>query len=55
MTDLLGRLEGVKKSGDGWTAQCPAHPDQINSLKVDHRDGAWLLKCHAGCSQDAVI
>ena len=25
MTDLLVRLLGVSRSGDGWTARCPAH------------------------------
>jgi hypothetical protein len=49
MTDLLALLEDVCRSGDGWTARCPAHPDRHNSLSVHHRDGRWLLKCHAGC------
>jgi hypothetical protein len=25
MTDLLAQLKGVARSGDGWTARCPAH------------------------------
>jgi hypothetical protein len=49
MTDILNRLRGVRKAGDGWTAQCPAHDDKRNSLSAHHRDGKWLLKCHAGC------
>jgi putative DNA primase/helicase len=48
MTDLLARLTGVEPSGDGWTARCPAHEDRHNSLSVHHRDGHWLVKCHAG-------
>ena len=49
MIDILQRLTGVRKAGQGWTAQCPAHHDTRNSLSVQYRDGKWLLKCHAGC------
>ncbi len=49
MTDILERFEGVRQSGAGWTARCPAHNDKQNSLSIHHRDGKWLLKCHAGC------
>jgi hypothetical protein len=54
MTDLLARLKGVEPSGDGWTARCPAHEDRHNSLSVHHRDGRWLVKCHAGCNWRAI-
>jgi putative DNA primase/helicase len=47
--DVLHRLKSVRKSGDGWTAKCPAHNDKQSSLSVARRDGKWLLKCHAGC------
>ena len=46
MTDLLARLKGVVLSGNGWTARCPTHDD--------HRDGRWLVKCHAGCCLQAI-
>jgi len=55
MVDILARLTGVRQSGKGWTTKCPAHEDAQNSLSVDHRDGKWLLKCHAGCSWDTVV
>ena len=55
MTDLLARLKGVARSGEGWTARCPAHDDQHNSLSIDHRDGRWLIYCHAGCGFQAII
>ena len=55
MTDLLARLVGVSRSGDGWTARCPAHDDRHNSLSIHHRDGRWLLKCHAGCEWQEII
>jgi putative DNA primase/helicase len=55
MVDLVGRLKAVRRSGKGWTARCPAHDDEQNSLSVHHRGGKWLLKCHAGCTFDAVV
>jgi hypothetical protein len=55
MTDLLPLLKGVGRSGDGWTARCPAHDDGHSSLTIHHRDGRWLVKCHAGCKWQAII
>ena len=56
MLDLLDRLSGVRQSGAGWTARCPAHEDRRASLSVGRgEDGRWLLKCHAGCTFDAVV
>jgi putative DNA primase/helicase len=55
MVDLLARLTGVCRSGDGWTARCPAHDDQHNSLSIRQRDGHWLLTCRAGCGCQAII
>jgi hypothetical protein len=55
MVDILARLKGVRQSGKGWTAKCPAHEDRQNSLSIHHRDGKWLLKCHAGCDFDAIV
>ena len=53
--DILARLRGVRRSGEGWTAKCPAHEDNQNSLSIHHRNGKWLLKCHAGCDWKAII
>ena len=55
MTDLLAHLSGVSPSGEGWNARCPAHDDQHQSLSVHHRDGKWLIKCHAGCAWEQII
>jgi hypothetical protein len=55
MIDLLAKLKGVARSGDGWTAHCPAHNDRHNSLSVHRRDGRWLLKCHAGCEWRSIV
>ncbi len=48
--DVLARLENVKRQGAGWTAKCPAHEDNKNSLSVGQsEDGKILLHCFAGC------
>ncbi|MDG4591288.1 MAG: DUF927 domain-containing protein [Defluviicoccus sp.] len=55
VADVLGRLEGVRRSGDGWAAKCPAHPDRHASLSVSEGDnGRPLLHCHAGCTFEAI-
>lgn len=45
-----GRLRG-----DSLTTHCPAHDDGRTSLSVTGNGGRLLVKCHAGCSQEAVI
>ena len=56
LDDPLDRLEGVRPSGEGWVARCPAHDDRRTSLSVGHGDdGRWLLHCHAGCTVDDVV
>src|SRR5436190_8844752 len=55
-TALLDRLEGVRRSGQGWAARCPAHEDKNASLSVSEgRDGEVLVKCHAGCEVGEVV
>jgi hypothetical protein len=39
----------------GGLVHCPAHDDGTPSLSVVGRDGRVLVRCHAGCSQAAVI
>jgi len=53
--DVLPKLENKKRSGAGWTAKCPAHDDERNSLSVNERDGRVLLHCHAGCTFPDII
>jgi hypothetical protein len=53
--ELLSRLRGVKRNGEGWQALCPAHEDRNPSLSVkDGSTGGVLLHCFAGCSRDSV-
>ena len=52
---LLERLSGVRRSGDGWKALCPAHPDRNPSLSVILRGPKILLHCYVGCSLEQVL
>jgi putative DNA primase/helicase len=51
---VLARLHGVRPSGAGWKALCPAHADKGPSLSVSEKAGKILLHCFAGCSAEAV-
>jgi 5S rRNA maturation endonuclease (ribonuclease M5) len=54
--DVASRLHGVRPSGDGYVARCPAHDDHNPSLSVSVNDaGKLLLHCHAGCDQRTVL
>jgi len=46
---VLDKLDGVRRSGSGHAARCPAHDDRHASLSVGEGEGGRvLLKCHAG-------
>jgi hypothetical protein len=48
VADVLERFEGVRRSGRGWTARCPAHNDHRPSLSIAAgREGRILLHCFA--------
>jgi hypothetical protein len=56
MADVLSVFSGVRAGGDGWTARCPAHEDERNSLSIGRGDDdRWLLKCHAGCTLESIL
>lgn len=53
---LLGRLEGVITTGNGWRARCPAHGGKSASLAIAQGDnGTLLLHCFAGCQVHDVL
>ena len=53
---VLAKLPDVKQNGQGWSARCPAHDDHNPSLSIgEGDDGRALVKCHAGCTTDAVL
>jgi putative DNA primase/helicase len=53
--ELLSRLEGVRRSGSGWTAKCPAHEDRHPSLHVTQAEDRTLIHCHAGCKAEEIL
>jgi DNA-binding transcriptional ArsR family regulator len=53
---VLARLGKVRRSGNGFTARCPAHDDQQPSLTVSaHPDGGVQLHCWVGCTWSAIV
>lgn len=53
--DFLSRLDGVRRSGTGYVARCPAHDDSNPSLSVMEENGRILLRCHAGCATNTIL
>jgi hypothetical protein len=52
----IARALGGKPNGSGYVAHCPIHVDNTPSLSIhEGDDGEVLLKCHAGCRQDALV
>lgn len=47
---LVLHLDGVRRSGRGWVARCPAHDDRSPSLSIREGERGILLKCWAGCT-----
>lgn len=52
--DIARGLE-AKRTSTGWVARCPAHEDHTPSFTLREQNGKVLVRCHAGCTQDAVI
>lgn len=53
---VLAGLARVGRSGNGWSACCPAHDDRNPSLSISEGDdGRVLLYCHAGCAVADVV
>lgn len=49
--DFLDKLHGVKRTGKGHIAFCPAHDDRKNkSLSITEAADRILINCHTGCS-----
>jgi hypothetical protein len=53
---VLSHLQGVRRSGAGWTARCPNHDDRQASLSVkEGDDGRVLLHCFASCANADIV
>lgn len=47
---------GGQRAGNCWMARCPSHDDSTPSFAItETKDGKVLVRCHAGCEQQAVI
>ena len=47
---ILDKLEGVRKTNNGYIALCPCHDDKRPSLSIaEADDGRVLIYCFAGC------
>lgn len=56
LENVLGKLERVRKCGNGFQARCPAHDDDKPSLTIaEGDDGRVLVKCQAGCESADVL
>lgn len=50
------RIPNHRACGSGYSACCPAHDDHSPSLSFrEAEDGKVLIRCHAGCSLQAVL
>lgn len=53
---VLPRLDGVRKTGGGFEARCPAHEDRKASMSVGPgRDRPVVFHCHVGCPPDDIL
>jgi len=49
-------LKGLRRSGHGYLAVCPAHEDRTPSLSIAAGDdGRVLLRCWAGCETRDIV
>lgn len=53
--DILSKIQGVKKTNDGWLGLCPSHADEHRSLSIAEKNGRILLKCFAGCETEDIV
>ncbi|MCX6021673.1 MAG: hypothetical protein NTZ05_08070, partial [Chloroflexi bacterium] len=44
-----------KRKTGGWSARCPAHSDQHQSLSIDQGEKGVTLKCFTGCANDSIV
>jgi hypothetical protein len=55
LDQLSERLTGVRRTGRGLSARCPAHDDRQNSLSLaTGDDGRVLVNCFAQCRPEAI-
>ena len=56
VSEIVQALGGGKPIGPNeWLCLCPAHEDKKPSLSITQKNGRVLVRCFAGCSQQAVL
>jgi hypothetical protein len=55
LTEALGGKWRASATAPYGSAPCPAHDDHAPSLSISERGGKLLVRCHAGCEQEAVL
>jgi RecA-family ATPase len=51
---ILSRLQNIRKNGTGYTAKCPAHKDEKNSLSLSEKSDKIILNCFAHCTVNEI-
>ena len=54
LDEFTAPLDGVRRSGFGVMACCPAHEDASQSLSVKEGERTLLVRCFAGCTLDEI-
>jgi len=53
---FVSLIAGAKPTREGWVGRCPAHEDRRPSVSIARgQNGRVLVKCHAGCSLEAIL
>jgi len=55
LQDILPMLEGVRGGPEQYSAKCPAHDDNKQSLSLSQDGDKVVLTCHAGCAAQDVV
>jgi hypothetical protein len=55
LNDLISKLTGVKHRGRRFTADCPLHPSDPDSLTVRSEFGSIELECSKGCPDHEIV
>lgn len=55
LAEFLTHFEGVKRSGAGYKALCPAHSDKKASLCISQGEKGIVMKCQCGCNNNDIL
>ena len=55
LAEFLTHFQGVKRSGTGYKALCPAHSDKKASLCISQGEKGIVMKCQCGCDNNDIL